>query len=83
MIANDQELQTTLDRITWFQRQIATVRKTETNPVNYRAAMSGFLAEVDRMQLEVRDYLSFLPSENLRTAEHAATSDGSRDAGYS
>lgn len=65
MIATDQELQTTLDRIAWFQRQVAQLRKTETNPANFRAAVSGFLAEIDRMQLEVREYLSFLPTENV------------------
>lgn len=63
MIANDQELQTTLERISWFQQQVVHLRRTETKPENYRAAVSGFLAEMDRMQLEVRDYLSFLPSE--------------------
>ena len=41
------------------------MRATETNPVNCRAAVSGFLAEVDRMQLEVREYLSFLPAERM------------------
>ena len=49
LIANDQELQTTLDRIAWFQRQVAQLRKTEKNPVNYRTAVAGFLAELDRM----------------------------------
>jgi hypothetical protein len=68
MIANDRELQTTLDRIAWFQKQLSHLRRTETNPVNYRAAASGFLAEVDRMQLEVRDYLSFLPAESAGVA---------------
>ena len=68
MIANDQQLQTTLDRIAWFQMQVAQLRKTETNPVNYRAAVSGFLAEIDRMQLAVREYLSFLPAENAGAA---------------
>jgi hypothetical protein len=63
MIADDRELQTTLERITWFQQQAAHLRKTETNPVNYRAAVSSFLVEIDRMQLEVREYLSFLPTE--------------------
>ena len=63
MIANDQELQTTLDRIAWFQRQVTQLRKTETNPANYRGAVSGFLAEIDRMQLEVREYFSFLPAQ--------------------
>jgi hypothetical protein len=68
MIANDQELDTTLERITWFQKQVAHLRKTEKNPVNYRASASGFLAEIDRMQLEVREYLSFLPSESAGAA---------------
>jgi hypothetical protein len=68
MIANDQQLQTTLDRIAWFQKQAAQLRKTETNPVNYRTSVAGFLAEIDRMQLEVREYLSFLPSEQVGAA---------------
>lgn len=68
MIANDRELQTTLERITWFQQQVAQLRKTETNPVNYRAAVAGFLAEIDRMQLDVREYFSFLPSEGVEAA---------------
>ena len=63
MITNDRELQTTLDRIAWFHQQVAHLRRTETNPVNYRAAVAGFLAEVDRMQLEVREYYSALPAE--------------------
>jgi hypothetical protein len=68
MIANDEHLQTTQDRITWFQSQVARLRKTETNPVNYRAAVSGFLMEIDRMQLEVREYFSFLPAERVGAA---------------
>jgi hypothetical protein len=68
MIANDQQLETTLERIAWFQKQVANLRKTETNPVNYRAAVSGFLAEIDRMQLEVREYFSFLPAEKAGAA---------------
>ena len=68
MIANDRELQTTLERIAWFQNQVAHLRKTESNPANYRAAVSGFLAEIDRMQLEVREYLSFLPTEQVGAA---------------
>jgi hypothetical protein len=72
MIANDQELHTTLERIAWFQNQVAHLRRTETNPVNYRAAASGFLAEIDRMQLEVRDYLSFLPTESVGAVEQQA-----------
>jgi hypothetical protein len=62
MIADEQQLKATMGRIAWFQQQAAHLRKTATNPTNYRAAVSGFLAEIDRMQLEVRDYLSFLPT---------------------
>lgn len=58
MIANDQQLEAALQRIAWFQQQVAQLRKTEKNPINYRAASSGFLAEIDRMQLEVREYFS-------------------------
>lgn len=68
MIANDQQLQTTLERTAWFQNQVAQLRKTETNPVNYRAVVSGFLAEVDRMQLEVREYFSVLPTGSVGAA---------------
>ncbi|MER3419958.1 MAG: hypothetical protein C4290_05275 [Chloroflexota bacterium] len=68
MIANDTELQVTLDRIAWFQAQLAHLRRTETNPANFHAAASGFLAEIDRMQLEVREYLSTHPAEAATTA---------------
>jgi hypothetical protein len=63
MIKNDQELRVTLERIGRFQAQLAHLRQVETNPENYRAAASGYLAEVDRMQLEVREYLSLHPTE--------------------
>jgi hypothetical protein len=63
MIHNEQELQATLDRIARFQAQVAHMRKVETNPINYRLSASGFLAEVDRMQLEVREYLSTHPAD--------------------
>ena len=68
MIANDQQLETTVERIAWFQQQAGLLRKTETNPVNYQAAVSGFLSEIDRMQLEVREYFSFLPAQPVGAA---------------
>jgi len=83
MIANDGELQTALKRIAWFQQQVGHLRKTETNPVNYRAAASGFLAEIDRMQLEVREYFSVLPNESVAAAQPGALADGGRVAGVS
>jgi hypothetical protein len=63
MIANDEELEATLERARWFQSQVAHLRRVETNPVNYRLSVSGFLAEIDRMQLEAREYLSMHPKE--------------------
>jgi hypothetical protein len=68
MITNDQQLQATWDRVRWFQEQVAHLRHVETDPVNYRMAASGFLAEIDRMQLEVREYLSLHPAESKATA---------------
>ncbi len=63
MIINDQELNATLDRVVRFQRQVAQLRHIETNSANYKSSSSGFIAEIDRMQLEVREYLSLLPIE--------------------
>jgi hypothetical protein len=68
MIANDEELDSTLERIRRFQTQVTHLRKVETNPVNYRLSASGFLAEIDRMQLEVREYLTMHPTELATTA---------------
>lgn len=62
MIRDDQELDATLERIRHFQAQVRHLRNVETNPTNYRLSASGFLAEIDRMQLAVREYLSFPPS---------------------
>jgi hypothetical protein len=71
MIANDNELQVTLERIARIQKQVAELRRKETNPTNYRLAVSGFLAEIDRMQLEVREYLQFHPADLLEETEAA------------
>jgi len=63
MINNDNELKVTIERITRFQERLAHLRRMETNPRNYHLSASGFLAEIDRMQLEVREYLMLHPSE--------------------
>ncbi len=70
MIGNDIELQTTLERIAYFQKMVAHLRQTETNPANYRLAVSGYLSEIDRMNLEVREYLSLLPLEIVPTVRN-------------
>ncbi len=63
MIRNDQELEATKERIGYFQQQVEKLRQVETNPQNYRLSAGRFLAEIDRMNLEVREYLSLHPSE--------------------
>lgn len=63
MIRNDDEVQMTLERIARLQQQVVHLRKVETNPTNYRLSASGFLAEIDRMQLDVREYLTLHPSD--------------------
>jgi len=63
MIKSDHELEVTLERVRLFQRQVARLQQVETNPVNYRLSAKGYLAEIDRMNLQVRDYLWLHPVE--------------------
>jgi hypothetical protein len=63
MIQNDIELQATQERIARFQQQLAHLRKVETNPTAFRLSAGGYIAEIDRMQLDVREYLGSLPAE--------------------
>ena len=63
MIQNDQELEATKARLRYFQNQVERLRQVETNPQNYRLSAGGYLAEMDRMNLEVREYLLLHPSE--------------------
>lgn len=63
MIRNDQELEAAKERIGYFQQQVERLRQVETNPQNYRLSAGGFLAEIDRMNLAIREYLSLHPSE--------------------
>ena len=71
MIHNEEEYKTTLERITYFQKQVSHLRKMETNLENYRMSVASFLAEIDLMNLELREYLWAYPSqlaESRRTA---------------
>ena len=63
MISNEEEYKTTLERVAHFQKQVEHFRKMETNPENYLLSAAGFLAELDRMNLEVREYLWSHPSK--------------------
>jgi hypothetical protein len=57
MIHNDQELQTTQNRILEFQRILAQLRVT-ARPEEFAAVTSGYLCELEKMQDEVLTYLS-------------------------
>jgi hypothetical protein len=67
VITSDKELEVTLSRLERFRQQVAALRQKETDPENYHLAVSGYLSEIDRMNLEIREYLAVLPSE-LETA---------------
>lgn len=71
MIHSEEEYRRTLERITSFQKQVEQLREAETNPENYRLSAASFLAELDRMILDVREFLWSHPSqigEDRRTA---------------
>lgn len=71
MICNEKEFNTTLKRIAHLQNQVVHLREVENNPENYRLSAGGFLAELDRMNLEIREYLWSHPSrmtDNRKTA---------------
>ncbi|MEP6923729.1 MAG: hypothetical protein ABI954_04620 [Pyrinomonadaceae bacterium] len=63
MIKNDVELEATKERIIRFWQMVEAIRKGETDSASYRASASGFLSEIDKMNREVNEYLSILPSE--------------------
>ena len=73
MIQNTQELEATLTRIRHFQKQVEKLREVETNPQNYRLSAGGFLAEINRMNLDVREYLSIYPSELIEQVAEIGT----------
>jgi hypothetical protein len=56
MIASDVELQATRERIGWFEDQLARMR-VAAQPQDFALMASGFLAEIDKMQGEVMEYL--------------------------
>ena len=73
MIQNNQELETTLERIERFQKIVEKLKVFETNPRNYELSAGGFLAEIDLMKLEVRKYLSIHPSELIEQIAEGST----------
>jgi len=56
----------TLSRIAALQKTLDDLRQKEANSTNRRLSSEGFSAEIDRMNLEVREYVSLHPSEMKR-----------------
>jgi hypothetical protein len=57
MMRSETELQATQERIALFETVLAEARKTYSAS-NYQAMAEGYLAEIDKMQAEIREYLS-------------------------
>lgn len=62
MIHNDAELQGTQERIAFFSRLVANMRRVE-KPENFKYMASGYLAEIEKMHAEVMEYLGRHASE--------------------
>jgi hypothetical protein len=56
MIARDQELKVTQERIDRFQRWLIEIRRTAW-PEEFDAVTSGYRLEIERMQAEGMEYL--------------------------
>ncbi len=51
---------------------IDAIRQTEQNPANYSGSAGGLLAEIEKMNTEVYEYLSIHPSRFAQEQEKIA-----------
>ena len=56
MIANDEELRVTQERIIHLQDWLAQIRRN-ARPQEFQATASGYRLEIERMQAEILEYL--------------------------
>ncbi len=64
MITNELELQGTQARIAFFYRIIANIRAQAASPEEYRLYSNSYLAELEKMNTEILEYLKLHPSEH-------------------
>jgi hypothetical protein len=64
MIGNDVELQAAQEYVLRFERILTAARKTYT-PEAYEAMASSYLAEIERVNAEILQYLKHTPSTAL------------------
>ena len=57
MIQNDQEFKTTQERVAYFQKILLQIRQT-ANPQEFYLVASGYLAEIEKMEKDMHDYLA-------------------------
>jgi hypothetical protein len=69
MIQNDLELEGTQERIAFFCRIVANMRKVESQK-NFHYMASGYLAEIEKMNAEVLEYLK-QPAYEIELAKAA------------
>jgi hypothetical protein len=62
MIKNDMELQTTRERIAFFYGILMQMRAT-TEPEEYLFMANSYLAEIEKMNAEILEYLKRHPSQ--------------------
>jgi len=60
MIQNDYELRGAQERILLFERILTEACRTYS-PANYAAMAEGYLLEIEKLQAEIRAYLSYQP----------------------
>lgn len=65
MIANEQELKVTHERIARLQSWLMQARRN-ARPEEFEAMASGYRLEIERMQAEVMEYLLAPPSAQPR-----------------
>ena len=75
MIANDQELKVTQERIAHLQGWLAQIRQS-TRPEEFETVASGYRLEIERMQAEVLEYLlrPLLPKHEEQLAKKRSDS---------
>lgn len=73
MIANDQELEATQERIAYFQRLLRQMR-VAARPQEFSAMAGSYVAEVERMHGEVMEYLSRHASASGKSLPSAGSS---------
>ena len=61
MIGNDEELQAAQEYVLRFERILVAARRTYTLDA-YEAMVGGYLAEIERVNAEILEYLRRFPS---------------------